>query len=124
MGVFVPGFKDIGANGVSFASALTRGTDEGKVVKPTAAGTVGLCTAGDNFIGVVRTIDGADKLAVVQTKGFVTVAYSGTAPALGYQALEADGNGGVQAVSSPAAGDTYCWVVAVDTGAGTLTLQL
>ncbi len=33
-------------------------------------------------------------------KGFVKTPYSGTAPALGYTALAADGNGGVKAASS------------------------
>lgn len=38
--------------------------------------------------------------AGVQVKGFVKTPYSGTAPALGYTALAADGNGGVKAASS------------------------
>ena len=33
-------------------------------------------------------------------KGFMTLAYSGTAPALGYAALGADGDGGVKAVTT------------------------
>ena len=36
----------------------------------------------------------------MQVKGFVKTPYSGTAPALGYTALAADGNGGVKAASS------------------------
>ena len=38
--------------------------------------------------------------AGVQVKGFVKTPYSGTAPALGYTALAADGNGGVKAAPS------------------------
>jgi len=99
----------------TFLSALTRGTDEGKVVKVSANKTVALCSANENFIGVVKTIDKADKAAVVQVNGFVTLDYTGTAPSLGFTALEANSSGGVQVVASPALGDTYYWVVDVDT---------
>jgi len=115
MSVHTVSFRNIDANGISFLSALTRGTDEGKVVKVSANGTVGLCSATDNFIGVVKTIDPSDKLAVVQSEGFVTLDYTGSAPSLGFVALEADGTGGVQIVATPALGDTYYWVVDVDT---------
>ena len=93
MGVFSPGYNGIGANGISFLSALTRGTDEGKVVKISDNGTVALCSQTDQFCGVVKTIDKADKVAVVQTKGIVTVSYSGTAPSVGRATLEADDAG-------------------------------
>lgn len=99
----------------TFLSALTRGTDEDKVVKVSANKTVALCSASDNFIGVVKTIDKADKAAVVQINGFVTLDYTGTAPGLGFVALEANASGGVQVVATPALGDTYYWVVDVDT---------
>lgn len=123
MGVF-----DVSFNGImespTFLSALTRGTDEGKVVKESANKTVALCSAGDNFIGVVKTIDKADKAAVVQIRGFVTLSYTGTDPSLGYQALEADGNGGVQVVATPAVGDRFYHIVDVDTTNNYVTFDL
>ena len=100
MGIFDVSFKGIGANGVTFKSALTRGSDEGKVVKVSANDTVALCDDGDLFAGVVKTIAESDGAAVVQTKGFVTVSYSGTAPTLGWCVLDADGAGGVTKTGS------------------------
>lgn len=59
---------------VPFASALVKGTDENKLVKISASGTVALCSAEDqNFIGVVRVIDAADGTASVQVDGVVTI---------------------------------------------------
>lgn len=61
---------------IPFASALVKGTDENKLVKLSANGTVALCSAEDqNFIGVVRVIDGDDKTASVQVDGVVEIAY-------------------------------------------------
>jgi lipocalin len=108
-------FNIIGYLAASFASALTKGTDEGKVVKISANDTVALCDQTDQFHGVVKVIDAADKVATVQVKGFVTVSYSGTAPSVGYATLEADDAGGVQIVGTPALGDRFYLIVNVDT---------
>jgi len=71
--------------------------DLGKLVKPSANGTVDLCAAEDNFYGVMVGVDldGRMNSASVQRKGFRELAYTG-APGLGYQELVANGLGGVK----------------------------
>ncbi len=103
------------ANGISFLSALTRGTDEGKPVTISANNTVALA-ADDGVISCkVLTIDAADGVAVVQTRGFAEFSYSGTAPTVGaHQALVGNGAGGVK-IKSSAAGDKHFDIVSVDT---------
>lgn len=112
---------------------------EGQVVKLTGSGTVGACSAGDNFIGAALCCK--DDACTVQVGGFVTVSYSGTAPAAGWCALTADGNGGVKTAAAEAAvleeaggsGTTEAGktesgrllpVVSVDTTAKTVTVLL
>ena len=56
--------------------------------------TVAPCQDGDDFIGVAVNIRNA--LACVQLDGYTKVTFSGTAPAVGYCSLVADGNGGVK----------------------------
>jgi len=107
----------------TFLSALTKGTDEEKVVKISANKTVALCDAEDRFIGQVKSIHKTTKDAVVQCKGFITVDYSGTAPSAGYVELVADGSGGVKTPTTPGDG-IYYWVVDVDTTNTRLTLLL
>ena len=61
---------------VPFASALVKGTDENKLVKISANGTVVLTTTEDtNFFGIVRVIDAADGLASVQVDGVAIHGY-------------------------------------------------
>lgn len=79
---------------------------EGHVVKITENGTVGPCAAGD--------------ACAVQVSGFVTVGYSGDAPALGRVCLAADGNGGVKSAGDGVA----CLAADVDTTAKTVTILL
>ena len=71
---------------------------EGQVVKLTGNGTVETCGDGDHFIGAA--ICCKDDACTVQVGGFVTVSYSGAAPAVGWSALAADGKGGVKAAGS------------------------
>lgn len=71
---------------------------EGQVVKVTENGIVGPCQAGEAFCGVALTVRGA--AAGVMLRGFARVSYSGTAPALGWVTLAADGKGGVQAAEA------------------------
>lgn len=78
-------------------------------VKMTGNLTVGPCESGDDFTGVAVNVK--NEYAGVQLAGFVTVDYSGTAPALGYCSLTADGNGGVTVDEN---GRKYL-VVSVDT---------
>jgi hypothetical protein len=91
------GFKGIGQEIVTYLSALTRGTDEEKVVKVSANKTVALCSDGDDFHGQVITIDAKDADAGVQIVGFITVAYTGTNPTAGLgRKFVANGAGGVR----------------------------
>lgn len=102
---------------------------EGQVVKLTGSGTVGACAAGDSFIGAA--ICCKDDACTVQVGGFVTVSYSGTAPAAGWCVLTADGNGGVKtAAASESAEDEAAEsgrmlpVIGVDATAKTVTILL
>ncbi len=70
---------------------------EGRVVKLNAAGEAVECADGEHFCGAALCCrDGA---CTVQVRGFVTVACSGEAPALGWSPLAADGMGGVKAAA-------------------------
>lgn len=113
---------------VTFDSALVKHTDEDKLVKLSANGTIVLCAAEDeNFIGIVRIIDQHDKRASVQVDGFVTMAYDpGHAPSIGWQALQSGAtpfNTWVK-LATAAATIPLRLVVAVDTDAETVTFLL
>ena len=56
--------------------------------------TVKSCAAGDAFIGTAVYVK--NEYACVQLDGYVTLAYTGTAPTVGYCSLVADGKGGVK----------------------------
>ncbi len=67
--------------------------------------------ASEDFIGVcVGCVN--DSYVTVQVSGYMELPYSGEAPALGYTALVANGNGGVKASSS---GKNVCRVLKIDT---------
>lgn len=103
---------------------LTFGTDEGKVVKISAAKTVSLCSAEDVFRGVVETIDRDNEVCGVKEAGYVTLGYSGSNPEVGEsKELVADGNGGVKVPASSDTGKKYT-IVDVDTTAKTVTFKL
>lgn len=123
MAIFESGYDGIGANGITFDSALVKGTNEGQVVKISANGTVAVCSAADQFHGVAKVIE-ADGHCTVQTKGMVTMLYTGTAPTIGCFTLEANGSGGVQIVATPALGDTFYKIVNVDTTNTLVTFDL
>jgi methylmalonyl-CoA mutase N-terminal domain/subunit len=81
---------------VPFLSALVKGTDENKLVKMSASFIV-VATAAENdeFIGIVRVIDGDDKAASVQVDGAVRMGYdSNHAPSVGWNCLQAGGADG------------------------------
>ena len=80
--------------------------------------TVANAASNGAFSGVVAGVRG--DLVTVQYRGFVTLAYSGTAPSVGYGILVADGSGGVKGAQS---GDSYL-IVNVDTTAKTVCVLL
>lgn len=87
----------------------------GTPVKITANGKVAACSAGDRFVGICVNTRGG--YATVQVEGFVSVSYTGTAPAINVTKLVADGNGGVKADSANG-GEVVA--VCVDTTAKTI----
>jgi len=91
---------------------------EGQVVKMKSSGTVGACSADDLFCGVALCCK--DDACTVQVGGFAAVGYSGTAPAVGWCSLAADGKGGVKSAAS----GLTCLVADVDTTAKTVTIML
>ena len=97
---------------------------EGEVVKISANGTVGACSAGDDFCGMALSVGRDGGACSVALGGMVTAGYTvpsqGAAPALGWTALTADGAGGVQA---DADGRSFL-VVDVDESAETVTFVL
>ena len=71
---------------------------------------------------MVKAVSRGKDACSVQLRGFVTLPYSGTtAPSLGYNALEADGAGGVKVGESSA---RERLVVEVDATAGKVTFLL
>lgn len=111
------GFEGVGLWAATFAADEVT---EGAVVKPKENGGVTKCAADDVFCGVALYVSRDKKACSVQLGGMTTVAYSGTAPAIGQGILAADGNGGVK---TETAGNKY-WIVAVDADAGTVTFKL
>lgn len=95
---------------------------EGAPVCVSAAGTAAACGKGNEIAGVVKAVSRGKDAYSVQLRGFVTLPYSGTtAPSLGYNALEADGAGGVKVGESSA---RERLVVEVDATAGKVTFLL
>ena len=105
-------YEGIGAWCATFAAGT--GAEEGKVVKVSANGTVSKCAANDGFCGVVAAMGRDGKACSVQLGGE-------TAPAVGWNLLAADGNGGVSVVTS--GGHSYL-AVEVDTTGKTMTIML
>ena len=108
-------FEDIGHMSATFAVESGEG---GQPVRICENGTVKACGDGEVFCGVMESLRGG--YGGVQLHGFVTLPYSGTAPALGYGSLTADGNGGVKAAS----GGRNCLVVSVDANVKCVTFEL
>ena len=108
-------YEGIGHLSVTFPAS---GCQVGEVCKIDTDGVAKACTAGDAFCGLTESVSGSQ--AGVQIRGFARVAYTGTAPAMGYANLSADGSGGVKADS---AGVRYL-VVEVDTAGKTAVVGL
>lgn len=110
-------YQGIGEWCATFACS---GLSEGALVKMSGGGTVAACAAGDAFCGVVLAASHDGKACSVQLGGLACVPYSGTAPAVGYAALSADGAGGVKADEGGAS-----WlVIDADSAAKTVTIKL
>jgi len=105
------------------ATFLGSGVTEGHVVRMAGRAEAGACGDGDPFCGVALCCK--EDACTVQVGGFVTVSYSGAAPAVGWRALAADGNGGVKAVGDEETGSGRVLpVVNVDAAGKTVTVLL
>lgn len=100
-----------------FHTGLSK-ADNGKPVTLSANKTVSLTSDGDEIFGVIDSVE--NDAVSVKLDGFFTLKYTGSDPALGYEKLSADGNGGVK----QNANGTVCRVVNVDTLAGEVTFLL
>ena len=109
-------FEDIGAVVATFAAKSD--TVPGQVVKITANGEVGACSANDAFTGLALSL--RDGYAGVQLQGFFPVSTTGTVN-LGRCNLAADGSGGVQAATT---GGVPALVVQVDSTTKTAVICL
>jgi hypothetical protein len=89
-------FNGYGENAVTFEAQDD--VTAGAPVKMAGNGTVGACASGDDFCGVALNVRGG--YAAVQLCGYVRLPYSGTAPAVGWQALSAAGDGAVQVAAN------------------------
>lgn len=108
-------FDGIGDSLITF---MNDGVKKGEVCKVSASGTVAPCAAGNDMDGMVIFAEG--EYAGVRMHGFVTAAYTGTAPAVGRAILVANGTGGVKTADS---GEKYI-VVDKDTAAKTVTFLM
>lgn len=94
----------------------------GTPVRVSDAGTVTACSKGNEVAGVVAAVSRGRDACSVQLRGFVTLPYSGTTPpSVGYNALAADGDGGVKLADSSV---RQRLVVEVDSTASTVTFLL
>ena len=114
-------YEGIGQWAATFACS---GAVEGEMVKISGSGAVSACAAGDDPCGMVLAVGRAGDACTVALGGMVTAGYTvpdeGAAPALGWTAMSADGEGGMQAD----AGGRIFLVVDVDTTAETVTFML
>ena len=100
------------------ATFAVRDGQGGEPVKVCDGGTVCACGDGDVFCGVLESLRGGH--GGVQLHGFVTLPYTGNAPALGYNSLLANGGGGVKTGN----GGRNCLVVHVDANVKCVTFEL
>ena len=110
-------FEGIGQWSATFACTDVQ---EGQVVKISGSGEVGKCADGEAFCGVVNTVGRDGEACGVVLGGMVSASYTGSAPALGWSGLSADGAGGVK---SSSAGQKYR-VVDVDATGKMVTFVL
>ncbi|MBQ6539816.1 MAG: hypothetical protein IJL71_02160 [Oscillospiraceae bacterium] len=105
-------FGGVGELCVTFKTTGT--VTKGSPVKMSSNDTVAACSNGDRFIGIAVDVK-SDGYCTVQVSGFTVMAYSGTAPTVGYAMLAADASGGVKAAAS---GGGEHLVLNVDTTGG------
>ena len=110
-------FQGIG----QWCATFLGGVAEGHVVKVDGGGCAAECADGEPFCGAA--VYAGEDACTVQMGGFVTVGYSGAAPALGYTALAADGLGGVRSAGEAEDG-VRRWVVDRDEVGKTVTILL
>lgn len=110
-------FKGINEQVVTFSTVeeLAAGT----LVTVSANGTVSPCAANGKIVGVV--VSCRENLAAVQISGFVTLPYSGSAPALGVTAIAAASDTKIKA---DATNGKLVTVVETDTAALTAGILL
>jgi hypothetical protein len=87
-------FQGFHENAATFAGEAAPGAP----VKISAAGAVAGAPADSVFCGV--SAGGGGGHVTIQLTGYVSLPYTGSAPALGYAKLLANGSGGVKAASS------------------------
>ena len=104
--------------GELIATFYNNGAANGNPVKMSKAGEVSPCNNSERFIGIA-TAPGEEYTGVI-LGGCVTLTYTGTAPALGYVKLSANGSGGVKTD----AGGTEYIVLGVDTADKTVCIIL
>ena len=107
-------YEGIGQWAATFACGQV---SEGEMVKVSASGEVSACSDGDSFCGQVLSVGRDGGACAVALGGMVTASYTGTAPALGWSDLQADGSGGVKTASG---GRSYL-VADVDESGKTVT---
>ena len=77
--------------------------------------TAKACSEGESIIGIVKNVHNG--YATVQISGVLTMPYTGTAPTVGFAAIDADGKNGAKLASS----GRNVMVISVDTKAGNFT---
>ena len=87
-------FEGIGESVVTFYNGAANKAAAGAPVKMSGNGEVSACGDGEKFLGVALACDA--EFAAVQTEGYVEISFSGTAPAVGFVKLAADGVGGIK----------------------------
>ncbi len=111
-------FEGIGESVVTFYNSAVSAATAGVTVKMSGNGEVSACEDGNRFFGYALACD--TDFAAVQTAGYIELGYTGTAPAVGFVKLAANGAGGVKADE---AGEEFL-VVDVDTANKILGLML
>lgn len=111
-------FEGIGESVITFYNSKTAAAGAGAPVKMSGNGEVSVCADGDRFFGVALACD--TDFAAVQTDGYVELAYTGTAPAIGFAKFVSNSAGGVKTAET---GGEFL-VVDVDTVSKTIGLML
>jgi len=98
--------------------------DENKPVKVTGALKWGLLAANDDIGGIVRKIERTNEVCAVQVHGVATLAYTGSAPTVGWGTLISSATIGSVKAGTPAAGSPLQEILEVDTVAKTVTFRM